>query len=71
MHISTHIEALDQAVLTPVVRRALESTTVEVQNWTVRPVNESTYSPERRGLYRLTGTGWDDGTTVAWSVVAV
>src|SRR5688500_6386255 len=68
MRISTQAEAIDQTVLTPVVRQALKSTTVEVRNWTVHQLNESAHSPERRGLYRITGTGWDNGTEVTWSV---
>jgi len=59
---------LDQATLTPVVRRARGSDTVEVQAWVVKSLGEA-HNQGTGGLYRVDGTGSDGGNPVRWSLV--
>lgn len=67
------VEGLDEAVLTPVIRRLLEDGAAEVRDWTTEPL--AVGSTSAAGVYRLVGTarrgGGRDGEadTVTWSVV--
>jgi hypothetical protein len=59
---------LDAAGLTQVARSALQSTTVEVQRWHARPAGASSGSATA-GVYHVTGTARDHGSSLDWSVV--
>ena len=59
--------ALDARMLATPVRCAVRSETVEIVAWRSHPLRGGSETPE--GLYRVTGTGRDQGATVPWSIV--
>ena len=69
MQSSARVHALDQTVLTPVVRHALRSTTVELTHWSIQPLKHLLVNPTTGGLYRVAGRGRDSGRELPWSVV--
>ena len=60
---------LDQAILTPVVRRVLACATADLDAWRVDPIAYLNLAPQARALYRVAGTAHTGDTTAAWSVV--
>jgi hypothetical protein len=65
------LKAIDQTTLTPIVRRALRSETVEVTDWKYRPAHGGA-GDRGMGLssvYRFAGSGRDHGETVLWSLI--
>jgi hypothetical protein len=58
---------LDAQTLTPIVRAARKSNTVEVKSWQVTPILQGRASPA--GVFRISGTTLEHGEQVAWSVV--
>ena len=65
-HFTIDMSAVDQAMLTPLVRQALESRTIEVTGWNLEEPHVGLMGAD---VYRLSGTGRDQGTTVPWSIV--
>jgi hypothetical protein len=63
---STRLLAIDSATLTPIVRQALGSRTVEVTGW---QHHRNRGGATRADLFRFEGTGTDDGETVSWSII--
>lgn len=55
--------------MTGPVRRMLQSDTLEVLGWQVRPLGGGFGNPVSLGLYGITGSGQDRGEVVTWSVV--
>ena len=66
MDVETRLQAINRETLTPLVRQALGSDTVEVTDWQHdRLLHGSTSG----GVSRLTGSAHDQGQTVAWSLI--
>lgn len=59
---------INQTLLSGPVRRALGSATVEVADWQCEVLHGG-YGSASGGVYRVTGTGRDQGQTVPWSLV--
>lgn len=58
---------LDAQILTPIVRAALDSSTVEVESWQVTPILQGRASPA--GVYRIAGAAREQDQQVPWSVI--
>lgn len=71
MDAQSAIQRIDQATLTPLVQRALESATVEVTDWEASLISGGAGSMgiDASGVYRLSGHGRDQGRTVPWSLI--
>lgn len=65
------LQDIDKATLTPLVRQALRSDTVEVIDWEYRPLlgGAGDQGEGLQGLYRFAGNGHDNDETVNWSLV--
>jgi hypothetical protein len=61
------LTAIDQATLTPLVRHALNSATVEVTSWNYEQLHAGV--GEGTAVYRFAGQGRDRGQTMPWSLV--
>jgi hypothetical protein len=61
------LHMLDRSAVTPLVRRAMQSSTVEVYDWSVYPIHSG--DGEGLGVYRFVGTGKDRGQPVGWSLI--
>jgi hypothetical protein len=64
---ATEVSAIDPAMLTPLVKSALNSSTVEVIDWDY----EQVYGGAGAGsaIYRFAGQGRDQGQKVSWSLI--
>ena len=63
------VQAVDIAILKPIVRKALGRDTFEIQEWSFRQLGGGIGNPVSVGLYRFEGTGQVEGETLRWSVV--
>jgi hypothetical protein len=61
------LHTLERSAITPLVRRATHSPTVEVSDWSVYPIHSG--DGEGLGVYRFVGTGEDRGQQVGWSII--
>ena len=61
------VHTLERSAITPLVRRAMHSPTVEVSEWSVYPIHSG--DGEGLGVYRFVGTGEDQGKRMPWSLV--
>jgi hypothetical protein len=61
------LHTLERSAITPLVRRAMHSPTVEVSKWSVYPIHSG--DGEGLGVYRFAGTGEDRGQPVGWSLI--
>lgn len=61
------LQSIDRAMLTPLVRQALESETAEVTGWQCQEIRGGRGGAE--GVYRLAGSGQDQGEAVEWSLI--
>ncbi|MBI3243161.1 MAG: hypothetical protein HYZ49_12785 [Chloroflexi bacterium] len=61
------LPAIDRATLTPRVQRALNSETVELNDWTLQPIHSG--FEVRAGVYRLIGRAHDHERAVPWSLI--
>lgn len=64
-----YLATIDRATLTPVVRRALRSASVEVADWHVAPVSAQGDAATGRRVYRVTGSGHDRGGALTWALI--
>jgi hypothetical protein len=67
----THLQSIDNAALTPLLRQASGSETVEVANWDCRGIHEG-YGDGNLGgtaIHHVAGAGDDGGRTVHWSLI--
>ena len=64
MDIEAGLQAIDRETLNPLVRKALDSETVEVTAWKIGPL-----TAEKRNVFRAAGQGRGKGETVTWSLV--
>ena len=65
------LKAVDQSVLTPLVRLVLENGTVEVVDWSYEALNKgaSALRGDSYGLYRFRGRAQDQHKTESWSLI--
>jgi hypothetical protein len=63
------LPAPDRATLTPLVRQALGSATVEVIHWEVTLLHASDGAVPRRSVYRVAGAAQDGAVTRPWSLI--
>jgi hypothetical protein len=65
------LDAIDQATLTPIVRRAQASTTIEIIDWSYSRVHGGAgdVGGVLSGLYRFVGSGVDEGKLTSWSLI--
>jgi hypothetical protein len=61
------LHTLDRSAITPLVRRAMYGSTVEVSDWSVHPIHSG--DGEGLGVYRFVGTGEDRGQPRRWSLI--
>ena len=61
------LRIIDQTVLTPIVRRALDREMLTIDNYQSQPLTES--STSGAGVYRFSGMGHDSGESVSWSLI--
>ncbi len=64
---SAPLHTLERSAITPLVRRAMQSPTVEVSDWSVYPIHSG--DGEGLGLYRFVGTGEERAQPVGWSLI--
>ncbi len=69
MDAQTQPGPIDKELLTPIIRRALDSPTAEPVEWSIDRLHHNAIIPSTGGLYRLAGTARDDGTTRPWSLI--
>jgi len=63
----TQLQSVDRATLTPIVRQALGSDTIEVVDHQCQEIRGRAGGAE--GVYRFTGSGHDQGEAVPWSLI--
>lgn len=65
------LQTIDQAMLTPLVRRALDSETIEIIDWSYSQVQGGAgdIGGVLSGIYRFAGSGIDQGKTTSWSLI--
>ena len=63
----TQLESIDNATLTPLVRQALGSETIDVTDWDCQQIHGGGQAIS--AVYRLSGNGRDRGETTAWSLI--
>ena len=61
------LHTLERSAITPFVRRAMHSPTVEVSEWSVNPIHSG--DGQGLGVYRFVGSGEDRGNPVGWSII--
>jgi hypothetical protein len=66
---SSMLQAIDESILTPVIRRSLRRDAFQIRDWHARQLGGGAGNPVSVGLYRFEGTGQDCGEQVAWSVI--
>lgn len=67
--VAAEVGAFDAAALTPVVRKALQSSTVVPSSWDIQRLGYRATNPVTAGIYRVTGTAIDGAATLPWSVI--
>ena len=69
--LDTQVKAIDQAALTLIVRRYLDSATLEIHNWSCRPVQGGAGDggTGASGIYRFAGHGQERDETRSWSLI--
>jgi hypothetical protein len=61
------LPTIDQAALTPVLRRALDSETVQVVDWDCQPLQAGVGLAS--SVFRVSGQARDQGDTIPWSLI--
>ncbi len=64
----TPLQSIDRAMLTPLVRRAMGSETVEVISWQPQRIYGGAGAASE-GIFRLSGTALDQDETLPWSLI--
>ena len=62
----THVQAIDKAMLEPIVRESEGSATLEVVDWRTEPISGGSTAA---GVYRISGSAKDKGRHFGWSLV--
>jgi len=63
------LPALDSALLTGPVRRALRSESAQIGTWRCRPISYAHTDAVTSGLFRVSGIAQDGSAAVSWSLV--
>jgi len=63
----TELPTIDEAMLTPVLRRALDSETVQVVDWDCQPLQAGVGLAS--SVFRVSGQARDQGGTIPWSFI--
>ena len=64
------LDTIDQAVLTPLVQRALDRPTIQVTEWDVQQIHGGIGGGLfASAIFRFTGQARDQGQTVPWSLI--
>ena len=66
---TSSVEAIDSSILTPIVRKSLDSDSFRVQEWHVSHPGAGVGNPVSLGIYRFEGSGQDQNERVSWSVI--
>src|SRR5215210_8024163 len=67
--LSEQLQAIDRALLTPLVQQFFSSDAVEVLDWHIEPIKFNIVNPLTVGLYRFSGTAQQYNTVRLWSMV--
>jgi hypothetical protein len=67
VEIAAQLGAIDRATLTPLVRRACFSDTIEIGDWSYQPICGGA-NLAGAAVYRFTGSGLEQGKPVHWSL---
>jgi Phosphotransferase enzyme family len=67
----SELDTIDQATLTPLVRRARSSATIEIIDWRYSQVHGGAgdVGGGLSGIYRFVGRGFDQGEIISWSLI--
>lgn len=63
------LQAIDESMLTAIVRQSLGRDTFQIQDWRVSQLGGGAGNPVSVGLYRFEGTGRDHDEQLHWSVI--
>src|SRR5437588_296696 len=63
------LQAIDRALLTPLVRQLFRSDAVEVLDWQIGPLNFIIITPMTLGIFRVSGTALENNITKPWSLI--
>lgn len=67
---STPIQSIDQSILTPIVREAVQDDTMHIQDWRVGQLAGGAGNPVSVGLYRFEGIGQSESNDrIPWSII--
>lgn len=66
---SAALQAINAAVLTPIVRQSVQEDSLRIQTWQVRQLGGGAGNPVSVGLYRFAGSGQAADNPIHWSVV--
>ena len=61
------LQAIDKAALTPLVRNALRTDTIEITEWNYQPMRLD--AGGGLGLFRFAGSGRDMDETINWTLI--
>ena len=67
--ISSFLQSIDAATLTPIVRQSLRRNAFQLLSWQMNQFAGGFGNPVSLGLYRFAGTGQDRDQAVPWSVI--
>lgn len=62
------LPVVNQQTIAALMCQTLDSQEVELLQWQIQAMADWT-GPATRGVYRLAGTGWDQGREVQWSLI--
>jgi hypothetical protein len=63
------LTAIDEAILTPVVRQSLGRHSIKINDWRVSQLGGGAGNPVSVGLFRFEGIGQDHAERLPWSVI--
>src|SRR3954447_8243536 len=63
------LQAIDRALLTPLVRQLFRSEAVEVLDWHLTPIQFGIINPLTFGIFRISGTANDNHAILSWTMV--
>ena len=69
MNNSPKIEDIDPSILTGLVRKALNSSSVQIDHWVFHQLSYIKTEQANLGLYRFQGNGHDQGKSCSWSII--
>lgn len=67
--VSSFLQSIDAAALTPIIRQSLRRDAFQLQGWRMTQFAGGFGNPVSLGLYRFEGTGQDRDAPVSWSAI--